>query len=133
MTAYSTTQGSSALEVANFEAIAGRGVKGQIAGKWYYLGNHRLIEELKICSPATEAALFALEAEGKTAVIIANEEKALAVIAVADTMRESSRQAIAELHALGIRTVMLTGDNEMTAKAIAKNVGIDDARGNLLA
>ncbi|MFZ6676330.1 heavy metal translocating P-type ATPase [Undibacterium sp. Tian12W] len=132
VTAYSTTQGSSALEVTNFEAIAGRGVKGQIAGKWYYLGNHRLIEELKICSPSTEASLFALEAEGKTAVIIADEEKALAVIAVADTVRESSRQAIAELHALGIRTVMLTGDNEMTAKAIAKNVGIDDARGNLL-
>ncbi|MES2036899.1 MAG: heavy metal translocating P-type ATPase [Pseudomonadota bacterium] len=132
VTAYSTTQGSSLLEVSNFEAIAGRGVKGQIAGKWYYLGNHRLIEELKICSPATEEALFALEADGKTAVIIADEEKALAVIAVADTVRESSRQAIAELHALGIRTVMLTGDNEMTAKAIAKNVGIDDARGNLL-
>ncbi len=132
VTAYSIMQGSSALEVTNFEAIAGRGVKGQIAGKWYYLGNHRLIEELKICSPSTEAALFALEAEGKTAVIIADEEKALAVIAVADTVRESSRQAIAELHALGIRTVMLTGDNEMTAKAIAKNVGIDDARGNLL-
>lgn len=132
VTTYSTMQGSSALEVVNFEAIAGRGVKGQIAGKWYYLGNHRLIEELKICSPSTEAALFALEAEGKTAVIIADEEKALAVIAVADTVRESSRQAIAELHALGIRTVMLTGDNEMTAKAIAKNVGIDDARGNLL-
>ncbi|MFZ6638674.1 heavy metal translocating P-type ATPase [Undibacterium sp. TC4M20W] len=132
VTAYSTIQGSTSLEVLNFEAIAGRGVKGQIAGKWYYLGNHRLIEELKICSPATEAALFALEAEGKTVVIIADEEKALAVIAVADTVRESSRQAIAELHALGIRTVMLTGDNEMTAKAIAKNVGIDDARGNLL-
>lgn len=132
VTAYSTIQGSTSLEVLNFEAIAGRGVKGQIAGKWYYLGNHRLIEELKICSPATEAALFALEAEGKTAVIIADEEKALAVIAVADTVRESSRQAIVELHALGIRTVMLTGDNEMTAKAIAKNVGIDDARGNLL-
>ncbi len=132
VTAYSTTQGSGSLEVTNFEAIAGRGVKGQIAGKWYYLGNHRLIEELRICSPATEAALFALEAEGKTAVIIADDEKALAVIAVADTVRESSRQAIAELHALGIRTVMLTGDNEMTAKAIAKNVGIDDARGNLL-
>lgn len=132
VTAYSTTQGSGSLEVTNFEAIAGRGVKGQIAGKWYYLGNHRLIEELRICSPSTEAALFALEAEGKTAVIIADEEKALAVIAVADTVRESSRQAIAELHALGVRTVMLTGDNEMTAKAIAKNVGIDDARGNLL-
>ncbi|MCH8618736.1 heavy metal translocating P-type ATPase [Undibacterium sp. TS12] len=134
VTAYWKTQGNEkpALEVSDFAAIAGRGVKGQIAGKWYYLGNHRLIEELGICSADTEAALQVLEADGKTAVIIADEQRPLAVIGVADTVRESSREAIAELHALGIRTVMLTGDNEMTAKAIAKSVGIDDARGNLL-
>ncbi len=134
VTAYWKTQGNEkpALEVSDFAAITGRGVKGQIAGKWYYLGNHRLIEELGICSADTEAALQVLEADGKTAVIIADEQRPLAVIGVADTVRESSREAIAELHALGIRTVMLTGDNEMTAKAIAKSVGIDDARGNLL-
>lgn len=119
-------------EVADFEAITGRGVKGRIGNQWYYLGNHRLVEELGICNEATEAALNKLEAEGKTAVIISNETAPLAVIAVADTVRESSRQAIVELHALGIRTLMLTGDNDLTAKAIAKSVGIDDARGNLL-
>ena len=118
--------------VADFEAITGRGVKGRIGNQWYYLGNHRLIEELGICNEATEAALNKLEAEGKTAVIISNETAPLAVIAVADTVRESSRQAIIELHALGIRTLMLTGDNDLTAKSIAKNVGIDDVRGNLL-
>lgn len=134
VTAYWKTQGSEkpVFEISDFAAIMGRGVKGQIAGKWYYLGNHRLIEELGICSLDTEAALHVLEADGKTAVIIADEQRPLAVIGVADTVRESSREAIAELHAMGIRTVMLTGDNEMTAKAIAKNVGIDDARGNLL-
>jgi Zn2+/Cd2+-exporting ATPase len=119
-------------EVTDFEAITGRGVKGRIANQWYYLGNHRLVEELGICNEATEAALNKLEAEGKTAVIISNETAPLAVIAVADTVRESSRQAIVELHALGIRTLMLTGDNDLTAKAIANSVGIDDARGNLL-
>ncbi|PPC88783.1 MAG: heavy metal translocating P-type ATPase, partial [Methylotenera sp.] len=119
-------------EVADFEAITGRGVKGRIGNQWYYLGNHRLVEELGICNEATEVALNKLEAEGKTAVIISNETAPLAVIAVADTVRESSRQAIVELHALGIRTLMLTGDNDLTAKAIAKSVGIDDARGNLL-
>ncbi|NOT18764.1 MAG: heavy metal translocating P-type ATPase [Sideroxydans sp.] len=118
--------------VADFEAITGRGVKGRIGNQWYYLGNHRLVEELGICNGATETALNKLEAEGKTAVIISNETTPLAVIAVADTVRESSRQAIVELHALGIRTLMLTGDNDLTAKAIAKSVGIDDARGNLL-
>ena len=119
-------------EVADFEAITGRGVKGRINNQWYYLGNHRLVEELGICNADTEAALSKLEAEGKTAIVICSETAPLAVIAVADTVRETSRQAIAELHALGIRTLMLTGDNDLTAKAIAKNVGIDDARGNLL-
>ncbi|CAN1509769.1 ZntA Cation transport ATPase [Methylophilaceae bacterium] len=119
-------------DVTDFEAITGRGVKGRIGNQWYYLGNHRLVEELGICNGATEAALNKLEAEGKTAVIISNETTPLAVIAVADTVRESSRQAIVELHALGIRTLMLTGDNDLTAKAIAKSVCIDDARGNLL-
>lgn len=119
-------------KVHDFEAITGRGVKGRINNQWYYLGNHRLVEELGICNATTEAALNRLEAEGKTAVIICSETTPLAVIGVADTVRETSREAIAELHALGIRTVMLTGDNELTAKAIAKDVGIDDARGNLL-
>lgn len=119
-------------EVVDFEAITGRGVKGRINNQWYYLGNHRLVEELGICNAETEAALNKLEAEGKTAIVICSESSPLAVIAVADTVRETSRQAIVELHALGIRTLMLTGDNDLTAKAIAKNVGIDDARGNLL-
>lgn len=120
------------LEVSDFEALTGRGVKGKINGQWYYLGNHRLIEELKICTPETETALNRLEADGKTVVIISDDKTPLLLVAVADTVRESSRQAILELHELGIRTVMLTGDNELTAKAIAKSVGIDDARGNLL-
>ncbi len=119
-------------EVTDFEAITGRGVKGRIGNQWYYLGNHRLVEELGICNATTEAALNKLEAAGKTAVIICSETAPLAVIGVADTVRETSRQAIIELHALGIRTLMLTGDNDLTAKAIAKGVGIDDARGNLL-
>lgn len=119
-------------EVTDFEAITGRGVKGRIGAEWFYLGNHRLVEERGICNAATEAALNKLEADGKTAVVICSETAPLAVIGVADTVRETSRQAIAELHALGIRTLMLTGDNDLTAKAIAKNVGIDDARGNML-
>jgi len=124
--------GSPLDEVADFEAITGRGVKGRINGQWYFLGNHRLVEELGICNTATETVLNKLEADGKTVVVICSESAPLAVIAVADTVRDTSRQAIAELHALGVRTLMLTGDNELTAKAIAGAVGIDDARGNLL-
>ncbi len=120
------------VEVTDFEAITGRGVKGRIDNQWFYLGNHRLVEELGICNLETEAVLNKLEAEGKTAIVICSETAPLAVIAVADTFRETSRQAIIELHALGVRTLMLTGDNKLTAQAIAKNVGIDDARGGLL-
>ena len=119
-------------EVDDFEAITGRGVKGRIAGQWYYLGNHRLLQELRINNDAAEAALKKLEAEGKTAIAITTASAVLAVIGVADTVRESSRQAIGELHELGVRTVMLTGDNQQTANVIAKSVGIDDARGSLL-
>jgi Cd2+/Zn2+-exporting ATPase len=118
--------------VSEFEALTGRGTKGQIDGKWYFLGNHRMVEELGICSAGTEEVLARLEGEGKTAVVLCDDTAPLLVIAVADTIRETSREAIAELHQLGIRTIMLTGDNAVTAAAIARQVGIDDARGNLL-
>lgn len=124
--------GQDLAEVDDFEAITGRGVKGRIAGQWYYLGNHRLLQELGISNELAEATLKKLESEGKTAIAIASPSAALAVIGVADTVRETSRQAIAELHSLGVRTVMLTGDNQQTASVIANNVGIDDARGSLL-
>lgn len=119
-------------EVHGFEALAGRGTKGTIDGTHYYLGNHRLQEELGICTAAMEETLSRIEADGKSAVVISSESAPLAVIGVADTIRESSRQAIAELHALGVRTIMLTGDNALTAAAIARDVGIDEAHGNLL-
>ena len=125
-------QPASLATVDAFEAVTGRGVKGHIGGQLFYLANHRLIEELGICDGALEASLATLEAAGKTAVVLCSESALLLIIAVADTIRETSRQAIAELHQLGIRTLMLTGDNDLTAKAIAKSVGIDDARGDML-
>ena len=118
--------------VDNFAALAGRGVRGEIDGKLYHLGNHRLVEELGLCSPALEAKLFALEEQGKTVILLCDSTGPMALFAVADTVKESSRQAIAELHALGIKTLMLTGDNPHTANAIAAQVGIDQAEGNLL-
>jgi len=119
-------------EVALFEALGGRGVKGEINGQLYHLGNHRLVEELGLCSPELEARLDALEMQGKTVVLLLNASGPIALFAVADTVKESSREAIAQLHELGIKTLMLTGDNPHTAKAIADQVGIDQAQGNLL-
>jgi Cd2+/Zn2+-exporting ATPase len=89
------------------------------------------MEERRLCSAELEAKLDRLERLGKSVVLLASD-RVHALFAVADTIKDSSRQAIAELHALGVRTVMLTGDNPHTAEAIARQVGIDEARGNLL-
>ncbi len=118
--------------VDQFEAVAGRGIKGLINGKTYYLGNHRLIHEQGRCSAALEQQLCALEEQGKTVILLTDGQSVHGLFAVADTIKEGSHQAIEELHALGIKTVMLTGDNAHTARAIATQVGLDDARGDLL-
>lgn len=120
------------LPVDNFEALAGRGVRGEINGELYHLGNHRLVEELGLCSPALEEKLFALEKQGKSVVLLLDKSGPLALFAVADTVKDSSREAIQQLHDLGIKTLMLTGDNTHTAQAIAAQVGIDQAQGDLL-
>lgn len=91
-----------------------------------------MVEELGKCSPELKERLSALEAEGKTVVMLVGDDGVQALFAVADTIRSSSRDAIADLHALGVKTLMLTGDNPHTAQAIAKQAGIDDAQGNLL-
>ncbi|QQC62887.1 heavy metal translocating P-type ATPase [Paraburkholderia ginsengisoli] len=126
------SDGIAQLPVDAFEALAGRGVRGSIDGSPYWLGNHRLVEELGRCSPALEARLDSLEGEGKTVVMLIDAERVLALFAVADTVKETSRAAIAELRRLGVATTMLTGDNRHTASAIARQVGVDEARGNQL-
>ncbi|MGD8221997.1 heavy metal translocating P-type ATPase [Pseudomonas thivervalensis] len=118
--------------VDNFAALAGRGVRGDIGGQTYHLGNHRLVEDLGLCSPELEEKLFALEKQGKSVVLLLDSTGPLALFAVADTVKDSSREAIRQLHELGIKTLMLTGDNAHTAEAIAAQVGMDQARGDLL-
>jgi Cd2+/Zn2+-exporting ATPase len=125
-------KGHKLLAVTEFEAITGRGVQGVVNGVRYYVGNHRLVHELNVCGPHVEEKLEALEAQAKTVVVLMTERESLAVIAVADTLRETSIEAVHELKGLGVATVMLTGDNSLTAKAIAERLGIDDARGDLL-
>ncbi|WP_137820176.1 heavy metal translocating P-type ATPase [Pseudomonas sp. 2FG] len=118
--------------VDSFEALPGRGVRGTVEAVSYHLGNHRLVEALGLCSLGLEAVLDRLERQGKTVIVLCEPSRAIAVFAVADTVKESSRAAIRELHQLGVKTTMLTGDNPHTAEAIALQVGIDEARGNLL-
>ena len=113
-------------------ALLGRGVQGQINGATYHLGNHRMLEELGQCTPELEQRIAALETAGKTVVMLVGAKGVHGLFAVADTIKDSSKRAIAELHALGINTVMLTGDNPHTAQAIAAQAGIDRAQGNQL-
>ncbi len=124
--------GASSLPVNGLEALPGRGVQAEIAGTTYALGNHRLIEERNQCSPALEARLLAHEQAGRTVALLASGAGVLALFAVADPIKASSKQAVAELKALGIAPVMLSGDNQATVQAIAREAGIDEARGNLL-
>jgi Zn2+/Cd2+-exporting ATPase len=119
-------------EVSDLASVPGRGIKGRIRGHQYFLGNHQFVKELGLCNASTEGILEELVAEGKSAVVLCDELEPLMVIGVMDTVRESSRKAVADLHLLGIHTLMLTGDNSQAASTIAVHVGIDDVRGNLL-
>lgn len=125
-------KGIALVEVADFAAVPGRGVRGTVGGVPYQLGNHRLIHELGVCSPLLEAQLGELEEQGKTVILLTDGERVFVLFAVADTIKDGSGAAIRALHELGIKTVMLTGDNAHTARAIATQVQIDEALGDQL-
>ncbi len=120
------------LPVEDFAAISGQGTSGIIDGKKWFMGNHRMVEELKQCSKKLEKRIFSLEKQGKTVVALIGETGVQCLIAVADTVKDSSIEAVRELKKLGVKTIMLTGDNEHTAKAIAEQVGVDTFRASLL-
>ncbi|MGY4829092.1 heavy metal translocating P-type ATPase [Sphaerotilaceae bacterium SBD11-9] len=120
------------LPVDGFAAELGFGVHGTVGGHGYVLGNHRWVHERGQCSDELEATMREHELQGRTVSLLADGAQVLALFAVADTTKDTSRQAIAELQALGVRSVMLTGDNPSTAQAIAAQVGITDVQANLL-
>lgn len=122
----------SSIEVSAFQALQGRGIEGVIGNERYRLGNHRLVEESSACTPELEAKLDALEEQGKTAVVLIRRDAAIGIFAIADQVRPESAEAVAQLKQLGVRLVMLTGDNRHTAEAIARQVGIGDVRSELL-
>ncbi|WP_287957512.1 MULTISPECIES: heavy metal translocating P-type ATPase [Achromobacter] len=124
--------GKALLDVADFAALPGRGVSGVIDGVAFQLGNLRLMREAGVASAALEARMEELERQGKSVIALTDGSRVLALAAVADTVKPTSAAAIADLHALGVRTLMLTGDNTPTAQAIARQVGIDEARGDQL-
>src|SRR5690606_27708156 len=123
--AYATENDIALLHVDDFNAIPGNGIKAKISGKHILVGNRKLMQDHGINTAGHEQKLVDYETAGKTAMMIAVDGQFRGIVAVADTIKESAPEAIKQLQDMGIEVVMLTGDNERTAAAIAKQVGIE--------
>ncbi|RKQ19050.1 heavy metal translocating P-type ATPase [Ureibacillus endophyticus] len=121
------------INVEDYTSITGKGVKGSIDGITYYVGSLHLFNEITLVESEISQRIDTLQNQGKTVMLFGNKQKVLAIIAVADEVRESSRNVINSLHELGIKkTVMLTGDNTATAKAISRAIGISEIKAELM-
>ena len=119
--------------VEQFEAVFGKGVRGKVGGTLYFAGNEKMMEENGIPLKADhKARIEAFAGEGKTPLLFAKEKTLIGILAVADVVKATSRDAIGALREAGIRTIMLTGDNEVTARAIQKEVGVDEVIAGVL-
>lgn len=112
-------------DATNFEAVPGHGIYASIDGKRLAVGNKKLMERENILLESYKTEIEALEEKGKTVMMASQEGSLLGYVAVADTVKKTSRQAIRELKAMGIEVIMMTGDNERTAQAIAAEVSVD--------
>ena len=114
-------------------SLAGRGAEGRVVGAAVLLGNHRLFEERGLCSPEIHTHLDAIGARGRTPILVARDGTAVGIIAIADRARETSRDTIDELRRHGVEAVvMLTGDSQATAQAVASDVGVDEFQAELM-
>lgn len=127
------------LRGTDFTSFHGRGAEAWIEGHRYFIGNHLFTHELGVCSEELEETLQGIESQGQTAIVLGHRPhddcrgEVLGVFAIGDTLRENAAQAIQALHHAGVeRVVMLSGDNQATVNAIARQAGIDEARGDLL-
>ncbi len=123
--AEATTRGLVLVEPAGFKAEAGYGVLAEVEGRNVMVGNRRMFEAKGIELGSLESEVARLQSEAKTAMLVAIDNEVAGIIAVADTIKESSKDAITDLQKMGLKVVMITGDNQKTANAIAKQVGVD--------
>ncbi len=119
-------------EIKEFKILRGRGAEGKLNGKKILIGNRKLMEENKIKLDSLEKKMQELEEQGKTVMALVYSGKILGLVAVADTIKEDSVKAISELKEINLKTIMITGDNERTAKAIAKLAGIEEIMADVL-
>jgi Cu2+-exporting ATPase/Cu+-exporting ATPase len=117
-------------DVSNFESIKGKGLRGSVNNKEYFVGNTKLVGDLGLSFDVSKIEEFT--AQGKTPVILTTKEKVLGFVMVADEIKSESKQAVADLHKLGIKVIMLTGDDPKAANHMASLVGIDDVVAHVL-
>jgi Cu+-exporting ATPase len=130
--AEATTRGLTLAELSGFKATPGHGVQAEVEGRSVMVGNQRMFEAENISLSGLESEVARLQSEAKTAMLVAIDGQAAGIIAVADTIKDSSKDAIADLHKLGLKVAMITGDNQKTADAIAKQVGVDTVLAEVL-
>lgn len=130
--AYATEKEVELLDVDDFEAIPGHGIKAKIAGQTVLVGTRKLMKAQNIEIGDIESTLTTFEKDGKTAMLYAVDGNYHGIVAVADTVKETAKEAIGQLKAQGLEVIMLTGDNERTAQAIAKAVGISQVIAEVL-
>ncbi len=129
---YAKEKGVTLSGAEAFKAIPGHGVEGSIGGELFFLGNRKLMEKQNISIKDNEVALQKLEEAGKTAMLLADKTKVLGIIAVADTLKGTSKEAVNRLQQMGIEVYMITGDNSRTARAIASTIGIQNVLAEVL-
>jgi P-type Cu+ transporter len=130
--AEATTRGLSLAEPAGFKAEAGHGVQAEVDGRKVVVGNRRMFDARGISLGSLESEITRLQSEAKTAMLVGVDDCAAGVIAVADTIKDSSKDAIQDLHRMDLSVAMITGDNQKTAEAIAKQVGVDTVLAEVL-
>ncbi len=130
--AEATARGLALGEPLGFQAEAGHGVEAEVDGRRVAVGNLRMMAARGYALNGLEAAVERLQGEAKTAMLVAVDGAVRGVIAVADTVKDGSQEAIADLHRMKLRVVMITGDNQRTAEAIARQVGVDTVLAEVL-
>ena len=118
-------RGLALAEAEGFEAVSGGGVRARVEGRNVLVGNERFLREAGVNEDGLQPRLEELSSAGKTAVLVAVDRELAGIVAVADTVKEESREAVDRLHALGLEVAMITGDNQRTARAVARELGVD--------
>ncbi|MFZ6758897.1 heavy metal translocating P-type ATPase [Undibacterium sp. Ji50W] len=130
--AYAQAHGSQPVSISDFTSITGKGVSATVDGKPVLLGNPALLKEHAIAMQDFEPQVAEWQALGHTVMLMAVDQKAVAMLSVADKIKTHSKEAIAQLQQQGMHVIVLTGDNTITAQAVAKQLGLDDVRADLL-